>query len=76
MRRIIYNVYVSSLLPLMLCIGSTTVMTGEHQGSGFHPVWYDMSQNRYKSYGFVCLVEFIHTKLGRLAQTSEFGSLF
>jgi hypothetical protein len=27
----IYDVYVPSLLPLMLCIGGTTIILGEHQ---------------------------------------------
>ncbi len=31
MRRNIYNVYVPLLLPLMLCIDSTTITTGNNQ---------------------------------------------
>jgi hypothetical protein len=27
----IYDVYVPSLLPLLLCIGGTTIILGEHQ---------------------------------------------
>ena len=34
-RGAIYYLYVPSLLPLMLCIGGTTIMTNEHQAQQF-----------------------------------------